>query len=523
MTLLLVRGHVLEAQSGVGGNAATGAPRIALIEFQRQNVFDSAETTSWVTRLANRLHVRTRVSVVRRELLFRAGEPYDSGLVAESARNLRQLGVFRDVSIDTVRSDSGLVARVTTHDGWTTALDLSLQSTGDQLTWSTEFYESNLLGTNSTLLLRYAKDVDRNTSEFQFRRPRLIAHSIGAELYYQHRSDGRQYIVGLTRPFTSLASPLGADIVMQGFNGRLFRFAEGSPVAADTVERQLGLLRMHAAKAVRGDAGGYLRVGISAQLRRDDAVAEDATVVPKTVTAAIGPSLEWRHAHYVLTHSYEHLGVTEDVDLSATFRAELLAAPRGFGYEHDGIGPSIAFRVGAPLLDGYGFFEARAGGILSSAGIDSGTVMAGATGIARLGSERQRVVLHAEASWAKGVPIGSDFEQGFGYGTRAFRAHAFTGDRSWLLTGEYRFTVAPELGKLAGVALAAFVDRGGVWFAGSKPRAGTDAGIGLRIGPTRQADLRTIRIDLAHRFANDAETAGWVLVVGKGFTFRLAQ
>ena len=45
----------------------------------------------------------------------------------------------------------------------------------------------------------------------------------------------------------------------------------------------------------------------------------------------------------------------------------------------------------------------------------------------------------------------------------------------------------------------------------------------MRIGPTRDADLRTLGIDLTRRFANDALGAGWVVVIGKGFTFTLAQ
>jgi hemolysin activation/secretion protein len=108
-------------------------------------------------------------------------------------------------------------------------------------------------------------------------------------------------------------------------------------------------------------------------------------------------------------------------------------------------------------------------------------------------------------------------------GPRAFPSHAFTGDRAWFATAEYRYRVIPDLAKLAGIGVAAFADRGGAWFAGSPQRNGTDVGIGLRIGPTRQADLRTMRIDLARRFANDVEPAGWVVVVGKGFTFRTAQ
>ena len=238
------------------------------------------------------------------------------------------------------------------------------------------------------------------------------------------------------------------------------------------------------------------------------------------MTAALGPSIEWRRARYTVTRSFEHLGAKEDVDLSPSVRLDLLAAPRALGYAHDGIGPSASAQIGAPIPTGFGFLEARAGGIFSAAGLDSGTAIVAATAVLKPGGERQRLLLHIEAGWAKGVAAGNEFDLGFGYGPRGFHSHAFTGDRSWLATAEYRFTLTPDLGKLAGVGLAAFVDRGGAWFAGSPARSGTDAGVGLRIGPTRQADLRTTRIDLVRRFANDVEGAGWVIVIGKGFTFR---
>jgi hypothetical protein len=180
-------------------------------------------------------------------------------------------------------------------------------------------------------------------------------------------------------------------------------------------------------------------------------------------------------------------------------------------------------RLGVPIPGGFGFVEGRSSGIFSATGLDSGTTTIGATAVLSPGSIRQRVLLHAEGSWGKNLAIGSDFDLGFGVGPRAFRSHAFTGDRSWFTTAEYRYTLFPEVWKLAGLGVAAFADHGGAWFAGSAERRGTDVGVGLRIGPTRQADLRTIRIDLARRFANDVEGAGWVVVVGKGFTFGIAQ
>jgi hypothetical protein len=41
----------------------------------------------------------------------------------------------------------------------------------------------------------------------------------------------------------------------------------------------------------------------------------------------------------------------------------------------------------------------------------------------------------------------------------------------------------------------------------------------LRVGASRSSDTPALRFDLARRFANDAEPAGWVLTVGKGFAF----
>src|SRR5205814_2375687 len=106
-----------------------------------------------------------------------------------------------------------------------------------------------------------------------------------------------------------------------------------------------------------------------------------------------------------------------------------------------------------------------------------------------------------------------------GSGPRAFGSHAFTGDRSFFGTAEYRYTLVDDLGGLVGLGLAGFVDHGGAWYAGSPRRSGWDAGIGLRVGASRSADTPALRFDLAHRFANDIEKAGWVLSIGKGLPF----
>ena len=96
-----------------------GVPVVQYLDIIREDIADSNET-GFAAKAANALHVRTRQRVVEREVLLKPGMPYDSVLAAETARNLRALGIFRDVLVDTVRSDSGLTLRVVTKDGWST-------------------------------------------------------------------------------------------------------------------------------------------------------------------------------------------------------------------------------------------------------------------------------------------------------------------------------------------------------------------------------------------------------------------
>ncbi|HYF39570.1 MAG TPA: POTRA domain-containing protein, partial [Gemmatimonadales bacterium] len=196
----------LAAQSPAGTAAADSALIIHRIQLQRRDIFDPHER-SWFARLANKLHFQTRAPVIRRELLLQPGEPYDSALAAESERNLRSLGIFRRVQIDSVRSDSGLVLRVVTKDGWSTQLDWRFRSTGGEVAFTIGLVETNLLGTASTAALRYSDNPDRNSVALNFRRRRLFAGTVGLGLQYENRSDGRLRAVVIDRPFFASNSP----------------------------------------------------------------------------------------------------------------------------------------------------------------------------------------------------------------------------------------------------------------------------------------------------------------------------
>jgi hypothetical protein len=495
-----------------------GVPVVRAVELHRRDIFDPEER-SWYARVANALHIQTRPSTVRRELLFQPGELYDSARVAESERNLRALGVFRRVVIDSVRTDSGLVVRVTTKDGWSTKADWRFRSAGGDVSFTIGLVEDNLFGTASAAAIRYRKNPDRSSIALSLRRPRLLAGTVGVGLAYEDRTDGRLAALALERPFFAMTSRHRFRLEWEDQDLRVLRFFEGEAEARDTLTRRYTLVRGSYARALRAAADGYLRLGVLGQVRRDDYLPEGSGLdFPGTVTGAIGPYITWNRASFLVARGVAGFAREEDVDLGITLRLGLLAAPKAFGYQRDGIGPFGYLRVGTRTPGGFGYLEALGSGIYSTAGLDSGTVRLAATAVLQP-TASQAAILHVEGGWTRQPPPGQEFDLGLGVGPRAFGDHAFTGDRVVFASAEYRLTLLDDFLGLVGLGIAGFVEHGGAWYAGSPRRLGWDAGMGIRLGATRSTDTEALRFDLARRFANDVEGAGWVVTVGKGFLF----
>ncbi len=510
------------AAQGAPDSGSAGAPYVTpmvqSVEVHRRDIFDPEER-SWYARVANALHIQTRTKVIQRELLFRPGQAYDSALVAESERNLRSLGVFRRVQIDSVRTDSGLTMRVLAKDGWSTRADWRFRSVGKDIEFTIGLVEDNLLGTATMASVRYRKTTDRTSVALGFRRPRLFAGRVGLAAAYENRSDGEVAALVLEQPFFSLTAPFAFSLEGDIRDERILRFFNGQDEAGDSLSRRYGLARGTVAWALRASTDGFLRLGVTGQVVRDDYLPRGVPAeFPRTVTGAVGSHLVWNKADFLVTQGVAGFGREEDVDLGTTVRAGAMLAPKAFGYDRNGIAPLVAARVGTRIPGGFGFLEGLAGGLYNSAGLDSGAVQLAATAVLKM-RPGHVAVAHVEGGWLKDPLPGQEFDLGLSVGPRAFRSHAFTGDRMVFATAEYRVTVTDDFLGLVGLGVAGFVDHGGAWYSGSPKRFGWDTGLGLRLGATRASATDALRFDLAYRFENDAQGAGWVLTVGKGFVF----
>src|SRR2546430_5951790 len=145
---------VLPAGPPVRLSGQAPAPRIDTIIVVNRSVFDlqAADAPSFIARLANRLHARTRAGVIRGTLLVNPGDRYDSARVAESERALRNLNVFSRVRIDTTRLDGRLALRIATTDGWSTKPQLGYSSAGGVVPMIVRTVAHNLLGSAAALV-----------------------------------------------------------------------------------------------------------------------------------------------------------------------------------------------------------------------------------------------------------------------------------------------------------------------------------------------------------------------------------
>jgi hypothetical protein len=528
---LLAPAAVLAAPAGaqsLAGDTAPAAPAIDSVVILQRDVFDPDEArANFLFRLFNTLHIQTRRFVIGNELLFDAGDPADTLALNETARNLRRLGLFRDVDIDTVRVGSQLVARVNVADAWTTTLQADARSTGDQLMWGIGVKEKNILGTGTLFRAKFRKEVDRNSFTLEASQNRLLGTRAGFAWRWDKLTDGHKGVWSFGLPFRAFADPNAVELSGEFAQRRVLQFRD-SLLDGEFFRRQFQreffrrqfLVTARAAVAPRADESGFLRVGFLGQLRREEylLLADTGLAIPDTITAAVGLSLAVTRARFVVTQHYVAFARDVDVDLSTRVSASVWLAPAAFGYRRTGIGPSLDFQIGEIVGRQFFRLEGHANGLFTSAGLDSGQVRGAFTAVSQF-IPRNATVLRVEAGVRTGTPPSEEFDVGFERGLRRFPAHAFTGNREIWGTLEQRVFLIDSFLKLFGIGVAAFVDYGGAWYDDQPARFGGSTGIGLRLSSNRAGDITVGRLDLAYRFGEGFGTERWVFSFGRNVSF----
>ncbi len=107
----------------------------------------------WLNRAGNALHVKTKRSVIRKNLLFKQGEKLNPLVIAESEAFLRNTGYIHDarILVDSISGSSAVDITVIVRDVFPIGLDIHSLS---RKSIDMEIYDRNFLGIGSEAFLR---------------------------------------------------------------------------------------------------------------------------------------------------------------------------------------------------------------------------------------------------------------------------------------------------------------------------------------------------------------------------------
>ncbi len=123
--------------------------KIGEVHIDRKQVFEP--NGNWLERAANNTHRLTRERIIRRDLLFKTGDPLDPQLIVRNKQLIRSRNYIADIDI-VAESDTVDTTRVnlfiTTRDSWTISADAELRSGGRTMIGLSD---ANILGWGNSL------------------------------------------------------------------------------------------------------------------------------------------------------------------------------------------------------------------------------------------------------------------------------------------------------------------------------------------------------------------------------------
>ena len=176
------------------------------IYVDNQNIFNPTrpKESGFIFRLANALHIKTKVHIIEKYLLFKRGDIFSERLLDESERLLRKTRNLQDALIS-YKVDGQLVdVYVATQDTWSLKPKVDYSHKGGVNKSELGIEEDNLLGLGIRTSISHLSDGERTSKILKINDDNLTGrwHALG--LVYADSSDGSQKSLSFAQPFYAL-------------------------------------------------------------------------------------------------------------------------------------------------------------------------------------------------------------------------------------------------------------------------------------------------------------------------------
>lgn len=505
---------------------------IGRIEVEDVDVFDLANPKEnvWLGRLADRLHATTREVVIRRVLLFQAGDPVHARLIYETERLLRALPFLKDAHIEpVVQPDGTVVAKVRVREAWTTQVSAGFASVGGQRSMNFGVEEKNFLGLGKSVGFAVSRDQQRSTWGFDYLDPQFLGSRWVLGLQDQFLSDGAARSLALGRPFYALATPWSATLALAQKRTDLYLYDRGAqifqaPFAQDAIQ-------LAGAAAFRRSGDRVWRGGLL--FNRQDTQygsisrtgpAADPLQAPTLASRRLrGPALTLATEQDAFDTFQDFLGMDSPEDYNLAWNGTL-----NLGLYTPALGSSMT----APFFLAQGtqgwssspdeltLLTVNLSGRAPASGLQNGQMNLTLTQYAKV-TPNQILAGFAAVDLGDRLDPEGLYYLGGDQGMRGYPDELHPGDARWLVSGEYRMLTGQRWWGIVRLGYDVFFDTGAIRQLNGQgwSRNYSDAGFGFRLGNLKSSIGRVILISLAVPLAREPYQARFQVTVGNTMRF----
>ncbi|MCX6829118.1 MAG: hypothetical protein NT002_07510 [candidate division Zixibacteria bacterium] len=293
--------------------------RIDSVVIDNRNIFntDSSRYDYWLFRLANKLHMRTRKSVIERELLQKKGDRFSEDLAYETERNLRTLPFLWDAQVALYRSgDSLSIMKVTTFDRWTLSGGPSMSRVAGQISYEFGIEEQNLFGYGQYLSFNLRiREFEDDYVEFSYTERRLFGSRYIFGIYYNDNPEVGLKSFTLDRPLYSLNARMSYGIGYTSIDRRDEYYIGGQKVAAN---KTAGEEFDFTALLQSGTYNSKIRTGIEYVYKNvviSERVGKGVSFPSDSSYSRVTPQMSLSHIKYFRTKRINGFARNEDLPL----------------------------------------------------------------------------------------------------------------------------------------------------------------------------------------------------------------
>lgn len=488
-----------------------------------ENIFDlkNGEQDSKIHHVMNKLHIVTEPDVIRRKLSFSTGDQFDPEKLKESERLLRQSRYIKEADIHPRQVCGNTVSVVvTTRDNWTLSPGMSFGRSGGNNKSGVEIQEHNLLGWGKSLTLAYKNNNERDSVKFNYDDDQLLGTRKKLSVTAENNSDGHSYGLSLESPFYTVNTPESWFFSwnQSARESALFQNRVISETFAETEE----VVDLSYSWSLHSDADSNSRFHTGWHYQQHNIKSLPDPVKTSDITFSY-PWIEYEHLEnsYLELENFNTMGKTEDINIGQRFAIRAGILSDALGSDANQLKLSGAFsdsfiNNGRQL----GLVEFSASTYLGH-GDKAGMEAQLQARYHYSPDEKNSFYLGATAKAADNLLINQQYQLGGLNDLRGYPEGFQAGNKSLVLTAEYRHFFDKSPYQLFKAGAVVFADTGTAWGSsdGHEPDFISNIGVGLRLVPTRSSSAKVMHIDLAAPLDGLGEIDSLQFTVGTKTTF----